>query len=438
MKRLLGLLLGTALVSLWCPSAGAQEQLQDMIRQAKENDVLILPNGVFQGNIVIDKPITIKGSGQTVIEGDGTGNVISITAPHVTLENLAVKHGGLSMSSQEEFSGVKVTASHTLIKDLHVSDVYHGVYLKNADNNEVNHVTIEGMGDKIVASQGNGIQIIHANNNKIVGNIIAHTRDGIAFDYSEGNITQKNEISKTRYGLHYMYSDRNTFDQNIFHNNNGGAAIMTSKDIVLSGNQFLFHDGSQAFGILLKSAQSVKIENNYFFENLRGIYADDSVESHVAGNEFVHNRIGIELWSSATYQTFSQNTFTKNTIPFITVGVGETNRWSEDGKGNEWGNEFPLLDLDQDGVGDTPLEFKSSIPKLIQNNELIYLFLTSPAISIYEKIQQFLGQQDVMFTDPFPLMEKQKPISNSGWYISVLIIGMGIGWFILRRRKRRA
>ncbi|HJV46268.1 MAG TPA: nitrous oxide reductase family maturation protein NosD [Bacillota bacterium] len=435
MKRIFVILLFTSFSYLWCSYAGAQETLQEKINQAKENTVLILPNETFIGNIVIDKPITIKGSGKTIIEGDGTTNVITITAPNVTLENLSIRHGGVSMSSQEEYSGVKVSASHVLIKDLHITDTYHGVYLKNANNVEVNHVTIEGNGRDIVASQGNGIQVIHANNNKLLGNVITGTRDGMAFDYSEGNLAQDNVISKTRYGLHYMYSDKNTFRKNRFLNNNGGAAIMTSKEIVLSENEFLFHDGSNAFGILLKSAQSVKVENNLFFENLRGIYVDDSVESHVSHNQFVHNRIGVELWSSATYQIFTENSFSKNTLPFLTVGQSETNKWNEDGKGNDWGNEFPMLDLNQDGIGDETIAYKSSIPKLIKQNELIYLFLNSPAISVYEKMHQFFGQQDVMFTDQFPLAVHSEHPTRKLWVGSCMAVVGVMGWFVVRRRR---
>ncbi|KIV54138.1 hypothetical protein TS65_18965 [Aneurinibacillus migulanus] len=431
------------LIFLWTVAfawaAGASVSLADnsvqfLIDHTPANGVLVLKNQVYKGDLVIKKPITIKGTQGTVIQGSGTGNVITIKAPYVRVENIAIKHGSLSMNSQEEYAGVKVTANHVVLKNLRITDCYHGVYLKNTHHNEVSHVTITGRGRNIVASQGNGIQLIHASHTRLVGNVIKKVRDGIAFDYSDYNKAEQNQISETRYGLHYMYSNDNAFLGNHFLNNNGGAAIMVSKRLQLRNNNFSFHDGSQAFGVLLKSAEEVSISDNHFYQNLRGIYIDDSVGNEIAKNEFLHNRVGVELWSSATHQTFTQNSFFKNTVPVMTVGGSVTNQWSKDGKGNHWGGEFPLLDANQDGIGDSPVQYTSALYKLIQENELTYLFLHSPAISIYEKMNQLFHQQSLMFEDEYPLIyqEKRLPLGMIGLALGMLFIG-----YVWMRRRRK-
>ncbi|MFT9846790.1 nitrous oxide reductase family maturation protein NosD [Aneurinibacillus sp. REN35] len=430
----IGHLFGSGGCSAGASVSLADSSVQSLIDHTPANGVLLLKSQMYEGDIVIEKPITIKGVQGTVIRGSGTGNVITVKAPHVRIENLKIEHGSLSMNSQEEYAGVKVVASYAVLKNLQIADCYHGVYLKNTHHSEVHHVKITGRGRNIVASQGNGIQLIHAAHTRLVGNVIEKVRDGIAFDYSDHNQAEQNQISETRYGLHYMYSNDNTFVDNRFSNNNGGAAIMVSKRLYLRNNDFSFHDGSQAFGILLKSAEEVSITNNCFYQNLRGIYIDDSVGNEIADNQFLYNRVGVELWSSATHQVFTQNRFFKNTVPVMTVGGSVTNQWSKNGKGNDWGGEFPLLDANQDGIGDHPIQYTSALYKLIQENELTYLFLHSPAISIYEKMNQLLHQQSLMFEDEHPLVhaEKRLPLSMIGLALSIVFIG-----YVWMRRGRK-
>ncbi|MDV2888213.1 nitrous oxide reductase family maturation protein NosD, partial [Alkalihalophilus pseudofirmus] len=83
-------------------------------------------------------------------------------------------------------------------------------------------------------------------------------------------------------------------------------------------------------------------------------------------------------------QVFTLNRISENTIPAVTIGGnGEGNAWSKAGYGNDWGRSFPLTDLNQDGIGDFPITYYSSLHQLIADQELTNLFLKSPAITIY-------------------------------------------------------
>src|SRR5690606_13771390 len=117
--------------------------------------------------------------------------------------------------------------------------------------------------------------------------------------------------------------------------NTGGAAIMESKNIELIGNEFSYHQGTRAFGLMIQASNDNKIKDNRFFYNQRGIYFDLSQHNDVISNDFHQNRIGVELWASSSNQTFSLNHFNNNTIPVITVGGQSKNEWSLDQKGNQ-------------------------------------------------------------------------------------------------------
>lgn len=405
MKKLLLFLFVFSITLIIIPEKNsAAENLQAMIDSLEEGAVLKLEDKTYEGNIVINKPMTIIGANKTVIEGDGTGNVISIKAPNVTIRKLTVTNSSMNRNSSEEYAGIKIHTNGNVVEHIKITDSFHGIYLSQAHENKISNVEIIGMGKEEIAAQGNGFHVYYSNDNLLSHNTIEGTRDGMFFEYANKNESYENNISHTRYGLHYMYSDENTFKKNTFTMNTGGAAIMNSNHLLLADNHFIVNYGNQSFGLLLLQANDNQIKNNTFYMNQRGIYIDQATRNTLQGNKISQNQIGIELWASSNEQIFTENLITENTIPAVTIGgSGETNFWSQHGKGNDWGSSFPLTDLNQDGIGDFPITYRSSLYQLIEDQELSYLFLKSPALAIYEKMNAVLVDEKVMFNDPHPL-----------------------------------
>lgn len=92
-----------------------------------------------------------------------------------------------------------------------------------------------------------------------------------------------------------------------------------------------------------------------------------------------------------------------------------------------------MLDLNDDKIGDSPFENTSSLSTLVEENELAYLFLDSPAITIYEKTNELLSNDRVMAMDKYPLMSKEKQIKPIVIFISIIIAGTLI--FLYRKGK---
>jgi nitrous oxide reductase family maturation protein NosD len=435
MKKLLLILFVFSLTFIVHPEKNsAAEDLQAVIDSLEEGAVLKLKDKTYEGNIVIDKPMTIIGSAKTIIKGDGTGNVISIKAPNVTLKKLTVTNSSMNRNSSEEYAGIKIHSNGNVVDTINITDSFHGIYLSQAHDNKITNVTIKGMGKGEIAAQGNGFHIYYANNNLLTENTIEGTRDGMFFDYANKNESYQNKISNTRYGLHYMYSDENIFKNNTFTMNTGGAAVMNSNRLLLEDNHFIVNYGNQSFGLLLLQANDNQIKNNTFYMNQRGIYIDQATRNSILGNKISQNQIGIELWASSNEQIFTGNLITENTIPAVTIGgSGENNFWSHEGKGNDWGNSFPLTDLNQNGIGDFPITYRSSLYQLLEEQELSYLFLKSPALGIYEKMNAVLGDEKVMFNDPHPLAAA-KGTSN---LILVVVIGLAAVLILIKACYRR-
>ncbi|WP_053361137.1 nitrous oxide reductase family maturation protein NosD [Bacillus sp. FJAT-27251] len=418
MKKIPGLLLLLILLAPYRPGA-AQGDLQALIDAAEAGATIQLEAATYHGNIVIDKPLVLLGKDGTIIEGDRTGNVISVTAEGVTLDGFAVKNSSMDRNSPEEYAAIKVYSNRNTLKNLSISDSFHGIYLSKAHENTIDHVVVLGSGKEEIAGQGNGLHIYYSNGNTLSNNEIEGTRDGMFFDYANDNVMHRNSISKTRYGLHFMYSNQNEFKNNIFTFNTGGAAIMHSNGLKLEDNQFVFNYGHRSFGLLLLSANDNHIENNTFYMNQRGLYIDQATRNLITRNKIQQNQIGIELWASSNDQVFTGNEISDNTLPAVTLGGTGRNSWSQDGTGNMWGSTFPLLDLDQDGIGDSKAVYQSALFQQIEEQELTYLFLKSPAISIYEKMNELFGNGKVMFEDDHPLAAGNGP----EWFWPGLLIG---------------
>lgn len=426
------LLLAVFLLSfLFPPATYAKETLQQLIDETPANGTLLLKNKTYFGDIVIEKPMTIKGAPRTVIKGSGIGNVIAVHAPHVTIEHVTVTNSGKSRSTQEEYAAIKVYSDYNTLKHITITDSFHGIYLSQAHHNVVEYVRVIGK-DGEVAGQGNGLHVYYSNFNQLAHNTIVGTRDGMFFNYANHNVVRDNDVSRTRYGLHYMYSDDNEFYRNRFTFNTGGAAMMNSNRIVLKENEFLLNKGMRSFGVLLQMANDNRIVGNKFYQNERAFYIDQSTNNFIEGNTIVKNQIGVELWGSSQRQTFTNNRFLHNTISVLRLGGEGKNRFSFRGVGNHWGEDAHFFDLNQDGKGDSPFQYKSSLHKIVKQNELAYLFLNTPSIKLYEKVNELMHETEVMATDDHPFVDRR----GMPWATTLFLCAI-IVWILKYKRGQR-
>src|SRR5690625_451721 len=105
------------------------------------------------------------------------------------------------------------------------------------------------------------------------------------------------------------------------------------------------------------------------------------------------------------------------------------------GNGNYW--DEAMIDLDNDGIGDIPFEYTSSLGDLIEkSDELAYLFLDSPAVKVYEKTNDILGNQDVMALDDYPLLVERDNNYSLIIASAVAVILAGAAYNFKKRRTK--
>ena len=77
----------------WALTGYAHPPLQLFVALTPPGGTLQLEPGTYSGPVVIDRPITIEGSGRAIIDGGGEGTVVSVVSDAVTLRGLRIGPG---------------------------------------------------------------------------------------------------------------------------------------------------------------------------------------------------------------------------------------------------------------------------------------------------------------------------------------------------------
>lgn len=379
------------------------------VAQAAAGDLIRIEAGLYTGNLVLDKPLTLEGSGRAIIRGLGRGSVITVLAPGCALRGLIIEHSGGQLIDED--SGILVKSSGNLIENNQLRDVLFGIYLFQADDNTVRRNTIRGRGELGLGERGSGIHIWNSKRNLIADNVITQMRDGMYLQYASQSTIRGNRIFDLRYGLHYMNSDDNTFDENIFHDNVAGAAIMYSRRIRFRRNVFWRNRGFSSYGILFQDCEECWAEENFILDNATGIFMEALRHSVFRRNVIAGNDVALQIFSSVEANLLVENTFVENLSPLRLVGRRTTTRWSSEGRGNFW-SDYEGYDLDGDGIGDVPHKIQNVFEYLEGNYPRLRLYLSSPAaqaLALAEKLFPILpgsGERD-----PAPLMKAEPPMA---------------------------
>ncbi len=405
--RRITLFLVAILVVFPATSASGGEDLQAIIDAAEPGAVVVLQPGTYDGNVTIDKPLTLKGEGWPVIDGGGVGNVITVDAPDVTLTGLVIRNTGDSLD--QENAGVNGLAPRVTVVNNRLENVLFGVYLRLGDGSYVADNVIGAMGDE-VARRGDGIRLWESSGSTVERNVVEGGRDTVLW-FSDDLVIRDNRISDGRYGLHFMYSDRAIVSGNELTRNSVGGFLMYSQDLVLTDNVISHNFGPSGYGIGLKDMDGLTATGNHVISNRVGIYLDNSpatpgVEHQIEGNLFAYNGVGIQFLPSVEGNTLSGNAFVDNAeqVGVQGSGVFDGNTWTVGETGNHW-SDFAGYDATGDGRGDIAYRLEDLFSSLTDDHPELQFFDQTPA----SKAVDLAGQLFPAFR-PRPKVEDTAPL----------------------------
>ncbi|MHC5023907.1 MAG: NosD domain-containing protein, partial [Planctomycetota bacterium] len=263
-------LAGTVACMVATRGAAADWSLAEALAAAPDGATITVPSGVHPGPIVIDRPVTLVADGAAIFDGGGSGDVVRILAPDVTIRGFLIRNTGASLD--RENAGITVLAPRATIEDNTLEDVLFGIYLKDAGSSIIRGNRIGGK-RVAIARRGDGIRLWYSPDAVIEDNVVHQSRDVVMW-FSRGTRIRRNQVTDGRYGLHFMYSDDNVLEDNRLEGNSVGAFLMYSRNLVLRRNIFLRNRGPSGYGVGLKDMDRILAEENLLLGNRVGVYLD--------------------------------------------------------------------------------------------------------------------------------------------------------------------
>lgn len=368
--------------------------LQALIDRAAPGDRVVVPEGQYDGDLLIDRPIALVGVGRPLLRGSGHGSVIRVRAADVSIEGFDIDGGGKGDLGRDT-SGIHIAAPRVTVRDCQIIRSLFGIYLRQSDDAVIENSTVIGIAGRDPGENGSGIHVWNSQRFHLTGNRISGTRDGFYIQSSSHGVVRGNRASDLRYGLHYMFSDDNLFEDNVFENGAAGAALMFSNRMTFRRNRFVRNRGFASVGLLLKACDDVVAEDNLVANNARGIFLEGSYRNTFRRNVVAMSDMALVIYDSSGANVFEGNAFVSNLSPLSLSGKRSDTRFDR----NYW-SDHDEPDLDGDGVADRPYRLSNVFDHLRGNLTAADLFSRSVAAIA-------LGSAERAFPvlDPIPVVD---------------------------------
>ncbi len=396
-------------------NALAGPSLQQLIDDTPEHGNLAPPPGHYSGSVVIDKPISIDGSGKVTLDAGGKGSVIVVKSDGVTLQGLRLINSGESHNDID--AGVQVRGNFNVIKDNIIENSLFGIDLQQSDHNIVRRNQISSR-DLPLGQRGDAVRLWYSFHNKITDNDIRDSRDTVVW-YSANNVIARNTARDSRYSLHFMYSRYNLVEENRYFNNTVGIFLMYSDEVIIRSNKIAHAAGPTGVGIGFKETSGVRVSNNEILYCATGLYIDVSpfqpdTTNLFEGNLIAYNGTGIRFLNDWTGNELIDNRFADNLSQVVVSGGNTANRnlW----RGNYW-SDYQGFDEDRDHVGDSPYELYAYADRLWKDVPYAQFFKGSPVLEVLDFLERLapFSEPDLLVRDMTPAtsIERPTPVSDS-------------------------
>lgn len=326
----------------------SHEDLASALGATRDGDVVELSDGPFAGNFVVERRITLRGIGEgdarPVLDGGGTGTVLTVNAAGAVIENLTIRNSARSDSPFALWgdAGVAVHADRVEMRDLIVTANDWGVLFFPGAASSL-------AGSDVSDNSRDGVRIMGGRDHLIDGNTIDRNATGVSIDafypdretplvffadpavvkdyaekrehapLSSGNVIRGNSIAGNGfYGVSMTWdSSRNRVEDNVVTMTGRvrevDPALIQAWEVGLakvSGIAVTFDRDPYGSGIsLFCLAHENRIERNHVFDNLAyGVILDLANRNVVAANRIETNRSGILVAAS------SQNEILRNRV----------------------------------------------------------------------------------------------------------------------------
>ena len=369
----LGLLLadGAGAATLTVNAIGGADytKIQDAINNASDGDTILVYSGTYYEQVNVNKQLILQGidtgSGKPVVNADGIGSAITLSAGNNRVEGFTAINGS--------DAGIYIISNNNSVRNNTAnSNKNNGIYLYHSNDNSLS-------GNNASNNNFYGIFLDTSLRNTLTGNIATSNVEGINLGgnlpggNSFDNMLVGNKVSNNNLGIHLVHHAQNN---SLIGNNASNNAIGIDLENQCQENSIIYNNVSNNIdGISIDTSWNNTLSGNFVTENNNGIilYSDDggSNGNHIYNNYFkntnnaIDENTGREVPSGVFYGNNTWNT-TKITVTNIIGGsyLGG-NFWA-----NPSGTGFSQNCIDANGDGFCDL------PYVLDANHTDYLPLT--------------------------------------------------------------
>ena len=384
--------------------------IQAAIDDAPANTTVRIVAGTYPGNLTIDKPLTIRGTGaETHLKGDGTGSVVRVTAPRVAVADLNISGVGNSTSvaalpgNETDWdyrvklgygygdAGVELdSATGSLVHDVEIDTPANGVLFRYSHGSVVEDVTVNGT--EVWAEGFMGVMVFESR--VVIQESTFHGgRDGVYTHRSDGLVIRNNRMDGLRFGVHEMYTSSALVENNSVADSNVGLIVMTRPvgNILVDNHVTTSRAGLSVAGGASYVAGNTIVRNDYglLIASRRSIYEY---------NRIVDNEVGIRSSTLIPTNQITANDLLNNDRQVLAV-LGPLRIWS----GNYWAGA-PGIDRDGDGRLERAYRPSGIVDGRIHRVDGTPTLVRSPAVDAIRSLQELVpGLRSTGVLDPAPL-----------------------------------
>jgi parallel beta-helix repeat protein len=277
-------------------------KIQDAIDNASDNDTVFIydDSAPYIENVVVDKTLNLVGEQKTttVIDGSGVGDVISISADHITLQGFTIQHG----KNDWRYAGIKILCSNSVFISETIIRDNGGPGISISGPGSSQNIVFSNM----IINNSYGIYAVTSSDTLISRNTIVNNTDGIYLVTSNGTTISKNMITNKWSGIQLEQTSGTTISQNHVAKNGNGIYFSNSSHNLIEENEII---GNRWYGIWFWGSSNNTITNNTLSQNQDlALYLCRSSSNSIIQNTFLNNDNGIYIEYSS-YNLVSKNTF---------------------------------------------------------------------------------------------------------------------------------
>ena len=385
-----------------------EQPLQALLDRAQDGDVVELAPGEYKGAIRIGRRLVLTGRPGATINGGGTGNVVTVTAPDVTVRGVTILGSGHDLQTMDSGVFLEKTALRALVENNRFEGNLFGIYVHGAAGSRVLRNIVEGVRGGRRNEAGNGVSVWNAPDVTVAENTFRYGRDGIFTITSRKDRFINNRFEQVRFAVHYMYTNDSEVSGNVSVGNRVGYAIMYSNRLIIRNN---ISDRDRDYGMLFNYANYAEIEGNWVMGGpldnvassqdegpdeergmLPGIKPAQGLRSGPEKCVFIYNTnhnkfrnnwfercgIGVHFTAGSEGNEITGNAFAGNRNQVKYVGTRDLD-WSKGGRGNYW-SDNPGFDLNGDGIADTAYRPNDLVDRVLWTAPAAKVLINSPAV----------------------------------------------------------